>query len=171
MLVGDRGRFGIEYELDAVEPEAPAGPRRMSGHIRWWCGGESVGHYHLATSIEDVAVAVGRIAARADGRLHADLMDLPAAELVRVVTDALFTDNERTEEQIDADGRLYWPFFVGPRTESFDPWDVFVVEDQAAARLIWCRIGHPEVREFRLRRGEFDDVLRMFLDGLLFHGR
>ncbi|MQY29180.1 Imm42 family immunity protein [Nocardia aurantia] len=168
MLVGDRSRFGIEYELDAVDPERPD---RLPGHLRWWCGGDPVGRYDPAISIVAAAVATDRIAARAGRRRHPDLMAVPAADVVRIVTDALFTDNERTEEQIDADGRLYWPLFVGPRTESFDPWDVFVVEDETAARLIWCRIGHPEVRECALRRGEFDAVLRMFLDGLPFGGQ
>ncbi|WP_155981388.1 Imm42 family immunity protein [Nocardia sp. BMG111209] len=168
MLVGDRSRFGIEYELDAV---GPGGPDRLPGRLRWWCGGEPVGRYDVATSIAEAAVATGRIAARADRRRNADLMARPAAEVVRIVTDALFTDNERTEEQIDADARLYWPSFVGPRTESFDPWDVFVVEDGPAARLIWCRIGRPEIRECALRRGEFDGVLRMFLDALHFGGQ
>jgi hypothetical protein len=164
MLVGDRDRFAIEYEWDPLHGDEPESADWGFGRMRWWCGGEPVGRYDLGTPIGEVAAAIGRVVALGERRHSADLMARPAPEVVWLVAEALFAADERSEQQIAADGAHYWPFFVGPRTESFDPWDVFVIEGEHAARLIWCRVGRPDVRECALRRGEFDVVLRMFLD-------
>ncbi|MET9490349.1 Imm42 family immunity protein [Nocardia sp. NPDC006630] len=170
MLVGDRGRFAIEYELDRLPGgSAGLGPglgHWMFGRIRWWCGGEKIGRYQPNTAIRDVAAAAERILLCDGARRSPALMALPAPEVAHIVTAALFADDDRSDEQIAADGARYWPFFVGPRTESFEPWDIFVVEDDLAARLIWGQAGLPEVRERGLRRGEFAGVLRDFLGTL-----
>lgn len=170
MLVGDRGRFAIEYELDHL-PSGSAGLEPGLGHwmfgrIRWWCGGEKIGRYQPNTAIRDVAAAADRMLVSDNARRSPALMALPAREVAHIVTEALFADNDRSDAQIAADGAHYWPFFVGPRTESFEPWDIFVVEDEAGARLMWGLAGLREVRECSLRRGEFAGVLRDFLGAL-----
>lgn len=166
MLVGDRDRFAIEYELDHVPSGGAELGHWMFGRIRWWCGGDRVGRYQPNTAIRDVAAAADRILVRESARHSPELMAYPAAQIARIVTDALFADNDRSDAQIAADGARYWPFFVSPRTESFEPWDIFVIEDDASARLLWGPAGRREVSERGLRRGEFAGVLREFLHAL-----
>ncbi|MFI1919272.1 Imm42 family immunity protein [Nocardia sp. NPDC020380] len=170
MLIGDRARFAIEFECDPVARGGEPGPW-MFGRIRWWCGGMAVGRYESCSAIDEIAVTVRRLLASEAARHSPELMAAPAADVARIVTDALFSDSDRSDEQIAADGARYWPFFVSPRSENFDPWDVFVVEGAAGARLIWGTAGQPEVDECALRRGEFAWVLRGFLKALGQEGR
>lgn len=171
MLVGGRDRFAIEFELESTAGGAAELTHWMFGRIRWWCGGEVIGRYHANTAIRDIAAAAERILLREQARRSAELMTLPAREVSRIVTEALFADNDRSDAQIAADGARYWPFFVSPRTELFEPWDVFVVEDEANARLIWGAAGSTEVDECVLRPGEFATVLREFLQALKWEER
>lgn len=170
MLIGDRARFAIEFECDPVASDAEPVPW-MFGRIRWWCGGMTLGRYEPCTAIDEIAVTVRRLLGSEAGRYDPELMAAPAGDVARIVTEALFSDSDRSDEQIAADGERYWPFFVSPRTEHFDPWDIFVVEDDAGARLIWGPAGRPNVSECGLRRGEFAGVLRGFLKALGQEGR
>jgi hypothetical protein len=171
MLVGDRDRFAIEYELDPLHSGDAELGHWMFGRIRWWCGGDTVGRYEPNTAIRDVAAAAERILLRDAARYSPELMVLPAREVAHIIAEALFADNDRSDEQIAADGAHYWPFFVSPRTEVFDPWDIFVVEDESRARLIWNLVGRPEVNECGLRPGEFSGVLHEFLHTVQWDGR
>ncbi|MEV6773509.1 Imm42 family immunity protein [Nocardia sp. NPDC051030] len=166
MLVGDRDRFAIEYELEAVPGGDVELRRWMFGRIRWWCGGTPVGRYDSTTAIGDLAAVVERLLKREDARISPELMDLPAPEVAHIITRALFSDDDRSDAEIAADGAHYWPFFVSPRTEVFDPWDVFVIEGEKSSRLIWGLVDRPELDEFRLHPGEFAEVLHEFLDAL-----
>ncbi|WP_216898385.1 Imm42 family immunity protein [Nocardia alni] len=165
VLVGDPQRFAVEYELDAAGSDTPPS-HWIFGRIRWWCGNQPVGRYESSTAIRYVASAAERILRQDSGRHESDLVDLPAGEVARIVTEALFADNDRSDEQIAADGTRYGPYFVSPRTAAFDPWDIFVVESATHARLIWGQVDHRELHELRLRAGEFAQVLRGFLDTL-----
>ena len=42
MIVGDKERFGVEFELDAAKLTHPVLAEWKYGRIRWWCGGEEV---------------------------------------------------------------------------------------------------------------------------------
>ncbi|MQY18353.1 Imm42 family immunity protein [Nocardia macrotermitis] len=171
MLVGDRARFAVEYELEPVRAGDAELARWMFGRIRWWCGGDAVGRFDRHGTVREVAVIAQRLLDQGGGRCAEGLLNVPAAEVVRVVTEALFGSGERSDAQIVADGARYWPLFVSPRTEVFDAWDVVVVEGATRARLIWGLVGHPEISECELSPGEFDDVLRAFLGTLHWGGR
>lgn len=169
MLIGDRERFAIEYDIEPVHDDTDSA--RRADRIRWWCGGEPVGHYEPATTIGESVAAARRILAQDNGRRSTELMSRPAREVARIVTDALFADSDRSDAEIAADGARYWPFFVRPRSGGFDAWDIFVVEGERHARLVWCRVDQREVGECALNPGEFSDVLRKFVHALTGTGR
>jgi hypothetical protein len=51
MIVGNKSRFAIEFELDAVKFADPQLAEWNYGRIRWWCGGEEVGRYECDTTL------------------------------------------------------------------------------------------------------------------------
>lgn len=163
MLLGDRDRFAIEYELDPAPVGDVESGHWMFGRVRWWCGGEPVGRFEPETALGAVAATADRVLRAETARYAPELMACPAESLARYVTDALFAEDGRSDGQIAADGARYWPFFVRPGLDSFDPWDVLVVEGSGEARLIWGVAGRRAVRECRLAAGEFAGVLREFL--------
>jgi hypothetical protein len=166
VLIGDPDRFAIEYELEPAPNDDTALAHWMFGRIRWWCGGHAVGRYEPSTVVRYVAAAATWILGQENGRRHSGLIDLPAGEVARIVTEALFADDDRSDEQRAADGARYGPLFVRPRLAAFDPWDIFVMEGATHARLIWGPADHRELHESELRPGEFAQVLRGFLNTL-----
>ncbi|WP_158675539.1 Imm42 family immunity protein [Nocardia stercoris] len=164
-LVGDPARFAIEFEVEPA-PDPEAAPW-MFGRTRWWCGGTAVGRYEPHTVLPDVTRALELIlTGEPDRTRRPDLLELPAADVARIVGQALYADSERSDAQIAADGSHYGPFFVSPRTSTFDLWDVFVVEGLRSARLMWCPVGSAEIGECELRPGEFAGVLAGFLQAI-----
>ncbi len=166
-LVGDPARFAIEFEVEPTPDSGIDDAHCLFGRTRWWCGGTAVGRFEPHTVLPDVARALERILAyEPDRALRPDLLELPAAEVAQIVGQALYADSERSDAQIAEDGIRYGPFFVSPRTTTFDLWDVFVVEGASSARLLWCPVGSAEVDECDLRPGEFASVLAGFLQAI-----
>jgi hypothetical protein len=166
MIVGNKERFGIEFELDAAKLADPKLAEWKYGRIRWWCGDEEVGRYEADTTLRDVSVEVARFVANEGKRRDEGLMGGSSEEVVRTLVAALYEDHGQTDEQVEADDERYRRFVVKPQVDVFDPWDIFLIEGEKNARLIWRRVKEAKVRERELASGEFDAVLTAFLTAL-----
>jgi hypothetical protein len=166
MIVGDKERFGIEFELDAAKLADPKLAEWKYGRIRWWCGGEEVGRYEADTTLRDVSMEVARFLANEGKRRDESFTGASSEEVVRTLLVALYEDHGQSDEQVDADDERYRRFAVKPLVDVFDPWDIFLVEDEKSARLIWRRVKEVKLRERELASGEFDAVLKAFLAAL-----
>jgi hypothetical protein len=166
MIVGDKERFGIEFELDAAKLIDPKLAEWMFGRIRWWCGGEEVGRYDADTTIRDVSIEAKRFLTNKGMRRDNGLMNLSSKEVVSTIVAALYEDHGQSDEQVRADDERYRRFVIKPLISVFDPWDIFLIEGDKNARLMWRRVNENEVHECQLAPGEFDAVLNRFLDAL-----
>ena len=93
-------------------------------------------------------------------------MNASSKEVVRTFVEALYDDHGQSDEQVKADDERYRRFVVKPLVDIFDPWDIFLIEGEKSARLMWRRVKEDEVRECELAPGEFDMVLKQFLEAL-----
>jgi hypothetical protein len=166
MIIGNKERFGIEFELDAAKLADSKLTEWKYGRIRWWCGGEEVGRYEADTTLRDVSVEAARFLANEGKRRDVGLMGASSEEVVRTLVAALYEDHGQTDEQVEADDERYRRFVVKPQVDVFEPWDIFLIEGEKNARLIWRRVKEAKVREHELDAGEFDAVLKAFLTAL-----
>jgi hypothetical protein len=159
MIIGCRERFAIEYVY--ARGWVTKGQTWLYGHICFWARGKRLGDFE-DTYTFGVVIAQGRYILRYRGtRCDPELMSKSAQESFRIMDNALYEDDERTLEEIKADGEKYWKFAVHILTEAFDRWKVYLVEDEYRARLIWGQLHDDDytVDEAGLLPGEFDDIL------------
>jgi hypothetical protein len=166
MMVGNKDRFAIEFDLDQAKLADSKLSEWKYGRVRWWCGGEEVGRYEPDTTLRDVSIEAARCLENEGERQDERLMGVAIAEIVRTIAEALFEDHGQSDEQVTADDQRYRRFVVRPLVDVFDPWDVFLIEGEKRARLIWRRVKDGKLRERELAAGEFDAVLRRFVEAL-----
>ncbi len=174
MLVGNKERFGIEFERELAKSSDPSLAQWEYGRIRWWCGGEAVGNYEPDTTLRDVAIEAERFLAYEGQRRDDRLIRASRKQVARTIAQALFDDRGQTAEQVQADEEKYRRFLVTPQVDVFDQWDIFLVDGATKSRLIWGRVETDTLGESELRPGEFERVLRLFqraLRGDSTHGR
>jgi hypothetical protein len=166
MMIGSRERFAIEYAY--VRGWVTEGQKWLYGHICFWAGGKRLGDFDDTVTL-GVAIAEGNhILSHRGTRCDPELMSKSAQESFRIMDNALYEDDERTLEEIEADGAKYWRFAVHALTEAFDRWKVYLVEDELRARLIWRQLHDDDctVHEAILLPGEFDDILEAVVQEL-----
>lgn len=163
MMIGDKRRFAIEFELDEAKQRDPQLAPWLYGRVCWWAGNEAIGRYESDTTIRDLLIEAERFLANEGRRVDEHLAALSRSEVLHEISNALFDDHGQSSEQVEADEERYRPFFVKPDVDVFDTWDVFLVEGRQNARLIWRRHDEDDARECVLHRGEFEAILRAFL--------
>jgi Immunity protein 42 len=165
MIIGVKDRFAIEFELDAAKLADPTLAEWLHGRIRWWSGGEQIGRYEDDTTIRDVVIAAEHFLSYEGRRLDEDLLRAPARDVLRTAVDALYADHGQSDEQVKADADRYSRFVVAPGLDELDRWRILLVEGETSARLIWMEApGEAAPHEQQLDPGEFDEVLKEFLD-------
>ena len=118
----------------------------------------------MGGGIRDVSIEVLRFLAD-EGKRHDDtLMGASSEAVVSTLVKAHYEDHGQSDEQVEIDDERYRRFVVKPQVDVFDRWDIFLVEKNA--RLIWRRVRGATVRERQLAAGEFDAVLKRFLDAI-----
>ena len=127
---------------------------------------QEVGRYEADTTLRDVSVEAARFLANEGKRRDEGLMGASSEDVVRTLVEALYEDHGQSDEQVEADDERYRRFVVKPLVDVFDPWDIFLIEGEKDARLIWRRVKDAKLRERELASGEFDAVLKRFLDAL-----
>lgn len=163
MIVGDRSRFAIEFELDQSKLAESEFGSWLFGKIRFWCCGEQIGRYEGDTTIRDIVIEAERFIASRKKRHDCVLATATSEEIVDTICNALYVDSGQTDEKVQADTDRYGPFVVSPEADVFDPWRMLLVEGDHAARLIWYRKDEHVLHECTLNRGEFEVVLDRFL--------
>jgi Immunity protein 42 len=166
MLVGDKNRFAIEFELDAEQLSDPDLREWLNGRICFWFSGKRVGEYEFETTLRDVAIEAERFLRDQGNRKDESLVAASADHVVRIIAHALFEDWGQSDEQAAADERHYRRFVVSPEVDVFDQWRIHLVEDASLGRLIWLQEDENVTHECQLRPGEFDAVLKAFLVAL-----
>jgi len=152
--------FSVEHEIAEIDGE--------NLKVSFWfvVGASRLGFPGI---YEDVTASAGRIEAllrHRDHRAAAELMPLPLDELFRRIEVGTFVYADPGLEAGRDWGR-FERFVVTPRdASSFDGWTAFLVESEDNARLIWREPSTRRLHEARLTRGELDQALLRFHQGL-----
>lgn len=155
MLLGRRDSFAIEYEIDPVEIEG-----WLFGRVAFWACRQRIGNFEHGSSLRALIPALRELAQRPGIRTSAELFALPRNEAIARVDAALFLDDGRSDQQVEADWRNYFRFLALPyQYEAFDGWRAILIENGEFARFIWRGPDRVIVNECRLEIGEFEEVV------------
>lgn len=152
MIVGDRKRFAIEYELDNEY-----GGAWLFGKICYWVFDRCIGNYDLGTSLRDVLFQMTLIIKDSGKRMNDDLFALKANDLYRRLNEALYgTKAESSKYDQLAIEQTWARFDVTMPVDVFDGCKIFLIENQEKSRLIIKQLNREGISEDILTKGEFD---------------
>jgi hypothetical protein len=156
MIVGDPGRFAIQFELDeSVNGEW------LFGHFCFRAGGTTIGDWLTRASMATGRGLLQHLLSYRGKRRADRLMTIPATEAFAEIEAALFDDDSRSDAAVERDSAFYSRFIAIPTGfDVFDYWMAFLIEDNAKGRLIWNEYPYSESpQELWLRAGEFDAII------------
>jgi hypothetical protein len=159
MVVGDKARFAIEFELD----DPPEGVW-MIGLICYWICGQRVGDYDHVTSLRD-ALRLERMLGDRNNRENARLFSVEKAHLCSILADSLFGDADPGPEIMRRAMDERWArHVITPELDVFSGWQVFLIESQDQGRCVYRNLIVGSHFECYLHAGEFDEVLMVFME-------
>ncbi|QOK93389.1 hypothetical protein HF908_09840 [Ralstonia pseudosolanacearum] len=164
MLFGSKERFAVEFELDDDH-----GGAWLFGRFCYWIGGERVGDYDAGASLRDVLFQLKYIVGDGGERFCPRLAALPAAKIFKLIFDALRETNRDIFDYASLD---FMParLDVCIPVDIFNAWNVFLIEGEEEAKLIYQAEGTQDTKLTTLPVGEFDFVIKATqseLEGLL----
>lgn len=156
MIIGDKSKFAIEYEL-ALD----YGGVWMFGRFCYWIRGHQVGDYELGTSLRDIMLQLHRINRDNGKRIHEELFHLNKLELFSRLNDVLYGYKDSEYEEVGLEEK-WIRFDIVPRVDIFEESKVFLVENKNQARIIFREgigQGVRGIHEAYIDSGEFDRVI------------
>lgn len=166
MLIGDKSRFAIEYELDETDLSPAATVRWLYGRICWWARGERLGAYAEHETTGEIAGALRFILKDEGKRFSRELFQMPCEDALVLIVRALYLDDGQSGEQVAKDARQFSRFYITPGSDVFDGWRIVLIEGERSAKLIWRLQDYGAVQESILELGEFERVARDYLKSL-----
>ncbi|WP_242772456.1 Imm42 family immunity protein [Brevibacillus parabrevis] len=157
MLVGEPAKFAIEFELDQNY-----GGVWLFGRICYWIANEQIGEYEMGTSLRDVLFALDSIKNDTGNRVSNALFSLDATILYNSLNKALYESSEPSAINTMVKEEACARFNITLPVDVFDPWKIFLVENQEESRLLLKKNDsgpQQQICEIFLRKGEFDDVV------------
>ena len=131
MIVGDPGRFAIQFELDE-----PVDGEWLFGHFCFRVGGTAVGDWSARASLATGRGLLQTLVSWKGKRRVDRLMAISATEAFAEIEFALFEDDSRSDEAVERDSAFYSRFIAIPTGfDVFDEWMAFLIEDDAKGRL------------------------------------
>lgn len=153
MIIGNKKRFAIEFELDENY-----GGIWLFGRICYWIDGKCIGDYDLGTSLRDVLFLMKNIVRDNGTRGHNNLFDLDANKLYNVLNNALYGCEESEYEKISTEEN-WVRFDICIRVDVFDECKIYLIEKNDKAKLIIKKEDENRISDYVLLRGEFDKVI------------
>lgn len=173
MVIGDKGKIAIEYELE--EPLT----RHLLGHICFWIKGIQIGDYDVIAPLGVTGVACEKIIRRAAWRRDQRLLMMDKFEVMRMLRAAVYPeegedDQERIARELGIDhiegadlslslAAELTRYFLAPHNgEAFDDWYLVLVENELHDRLIWSQQPRGGVEDAFVPHGEFSRLCEIF---------
>lgn len=156
MIVGERSRFAIEYELDKEY-----GGVWLYGKMCFWINDTCVGDYELGTSLRDVLFAMKNIVSDSGNRINPNLFLLNTEELFNRLDITLYGCEVSPYEQV-ANEEIWARLDANILVDIFNDWKVYIIENDEKARVIVGRLVSEckySVFETELKPNEFDKVV------------
>lgn len=161
MIIGDKGRFAAEFELDADD-----GGAWMYGKFRFWVEGAPLGDYDLGTSLRDVLFGLTRVVKDNGRRRHEALFELPADTAFTTLDRALYGGPDSPDEGRALEER-WGRFELGLCVDALDGWRMYLIEKAGRYKVVYRRPDEDgAVRQALLDAREVDAVLARLFEEL-----
>ncbi len=161
VLIGDQGRFAVEYELDGNVSD-----QWMYGKCCYWCGGTRVGDYELGTSLRDVLFQIELMIGKDKRRMSQLFANKDYDAIFRMIDNSLFGGNQSISETIVM-SEQWAQYIIYPQVDVFDDWKVFLLEEEGSSFLIYSRSPYIDINMISLPTGEVENVINEFRTQLL----
>lgn len=155
MLLGTQTSFAIEVHVAEVL-FAQDGEPWPEGTVRYWCDGRPFGdgrRRSLRAYMLGLPFVIGQRSQRFDDLL----CETDPRTAFTTIVDAIYRDDDRTDEQLLEDSRVYRRFVVTPSV--LDGFYVVVIEGSAGCRVMCGDIDRTTFASATLPSGEFEALL------------
>jgi len=154
MILGDKNRFAIEYELD----EKPCG-WWLYGRCCFWGNGRKIGNYDILTSLGDVFTQMHQVVKEC-GKRQSDWIDRDIQDIFNYFNNIIYLGCETNkEDNIEIPAR----YEIDMCTEPFYGVKIFLLDcGILTSRLIYSEDNGKTIREVKLVPGEFDYIIKRF---------
>jgi hypothetical protein len=160
-LFGDRWKFAIEVEVAAADPQPTSW-----GSLWLWFNGEIVGNPQAEEQLGIAADWLKYLASPAAHRPGSVFGDLDAPSRLKLFEWWFSQSKEKppytwwVDPDIDATPYFLSHIQAGP---ALDHWWAILMEDQDSELVTWRAPGSTMVRESRLPKGTFNNIVLDFL--------
>lgn len=155
MIVGNKGLFAIEFELDDNY-----GGSWLFGKFCYWVRGVQIGNFALGTSLRDVLFQMKYVVGDCGNRNDINLCAHKPQELFDYLNTILYGDVDTVPPasipSIEAPAR----FDIKMQVDVFDHLKIFLIDCSNSSRLLLTNSTDSQVQEFFLPIGEFDNVVK-----------
>lgn len=155
MLFGTQTAFAIEIQIDAVL-FAENGDPWPEGTVRYWCEGRAFGDGRPRSLRAYMLGLPWNIRVRSR-RFDNALYETDPREAFTTVVDAVYKDDDRTDEQVREEGRMFARFVVKP--DVLDGFYVVVIEGVSGCRVMCGDIDRTLFASATLPSEEFEALL------------
>ena len=167
MFFGSRQGFGLEVEIDEVDPHRVDW---IFGRLRFWAAGTTIGDFERSSMLSLPAAFFGDVLKRAEERIDPALCKQEAGAALSLVYDALYGPGDGDYQMALDLERLYRRFCIAPGGgEAFDGVFALLVACETGERLLWRTDEEGTPHEAWLGPGECEAVLLKFLVWLKAH--
>jgi hypothetical protein len=161
MLIGNPKSFAIEYALDEN-----FNGTWLYGKLCYWIGGNRVGDFDLGTSLGDVLIQMQFLVKDADKRDGGSLCGCSPKEIFGRIDSAIYGSDQspRTNESFSISEPAR--FDISIPVDIFDNWKIYLLDCAQESNIYYMNTSEGSLREFSLRKGEFDAAISEFYDQL-----
>jgi hypothetical protein len=160
MILGTKASFAVQWELDR-DP----GGQLLFGRVCFWVADTRIGDYDLGTSLSDVLVNLQHPVGDSGNRHGQRFCSMTVGETFSLVQSGLFESDASLTTLVEDES---WARFdVSIPVDVFDGIRMYLFDCSDCSRLLIGNRLPDGVRyefalEQRLKKGEFDEVIRSF---------
>lgn len=159
MLVGNKDRFAIEAQPNAVEQEW------VLGRFRFWLGGKPVGDWDELAPLQHCYGWLRRFAQQPPDCVEPSLADKSAEYVFRMLVDSVIGPGGIAAPARQPVPYAYERFHITHiGMSSFDRFTIVLVKDEHGGEwCLWREVG-AQIHDCRLWRNEMETVAGQFCD-------
>ena len=165
MQLGNKKRFAIQWDLDLKT----CGPLLL-GRVCYWVTDTMIGDYDLGTALSDVLASLTYPVGDCGDRDSSRFCSLAGFDAFSLVHRGLFDSDDAISREVEDE--RWARFDVSLPVDVFDHYRMYCFDCGTESRLLVGSFQeNTETYDFlleqRLRRGEFDEIVRSFQTALL----
>ncbi len=154
MLLGDKTKFSIEYEVTERVDDW------VFGHFLFWLRGKPVGDWEDSTDLKGCLRWLKKFASENHNRYEPDLKDLDKISVFKLLYNSVMFSDENEITPEPKFENIFSRFHISHiGMSSFDAYDILLIEPpDSEQRCLWRTQTDSEIQECFLPQGEMQRV-------------